>query len=420
MRAVSFVERIELDFSKNLLNDALALGDIDNDGGNELAVGNIEGTLSVFKGKEFSPWKKCSDLGMITCVKVGDICNSGKNFLVCLTAKGWCYIFDVKTESNEPPVSENEDDSHTSLRPTFTEYLPANSKLMLLADVDGDGRIEVVVGYSDRTVRLFRWEDISELSEESPGHLTQIEKWQLNGQIGSITVNMSAENQPELLVAQPGGTYARLQLPSENNTASGPESRQDVLYESLGTSQTGNSNVYTEMLGGICPSKFGEISKGTYFALSTLNGSLMLVDQNSLLWSLQVDHQLFSLSKLDVTGDGTEEVVCCSWDGQTYIVNHACEAVRFQFEENVAAFTVGFYAINPQKNVPCFVYATFNNRIYIYHNIRLPQVAATNLIEVMSKLPQTKEILQKLNIDPTDTTQLQQVYHYCLYGFKKS
>lgn len=33
--------------------------------GNELAVGNIEGTLSVFKGKEFSPWKKCSDLGMV-------------------------------------------------------------------------------------------------------------------------------------------------------------------------------------------------------------------------------------------------------------------------------------------------------------------------------------------------------------------
>ena len=33
--------------------------------GNELAVGNIEGTLSVYKGKEFSPWKKCSDLGMV-------------------------------------------------------------------------------------------------------------------------------------------------------------------------------------------------------------------------------------------------------------------------------------------------------------------------------------------------------------------
>ena len=34
---------------------------------------------------------------------------------------------------------------------------------------------------------------------------------------------MSAENKPELLVAQPGSTYARLQLPYENNTAVGVE-----------------------------------------------------------------------------------------------------------------------------------------------------------------------------------------------------
>lgn len=29
--------------------------------------------------------------------------------------------------------------------------------------------------------------------------------------------------------------------------------------------------------------------------------------------SLQVDHQLFALSKLDITGDGREEVIACSW-----------------------------------------------------------------------------------------------------------
>lgn len=40
-------------------------------------------------------------------------------------------------------------------------------------------------------------------------------------------------------------------------------------------------------------------------------------------------------------GNGKEEVVCCSWDGQTYIVNHGREAVRYQFDENVAAFTTG-------------------------------------------------------------------------------
>ena len=42
-------------------------------------------------------------------------------------------------------------------------------------------------------------------------------------------------------------------------------------------------------------------------------------------------------------GDGMEEVVACSWDGQTYLVNLNRDAVRFPFEENVAAFCAGEY-----------------------------------------------------------------------------
>ena len=40
-------------------------------------------------------------------------------------------------------------------------------------------------------------------------------------------------------------------------------------------------------------------------------------------------------------GNGQEEVVCCSWDGQTYIVNHSREVVRYNFNENTAAFAAG-------------------------------------------------------------------------------
>lgn len=40
-------------------------------------------------------------------------------------------------------------------------------------------------------------------------------------------------------------------------------------------------------------------------------------------------------------GDGTEEVIACSWDGHTYLVNLKKDAARFQFEENVAAFCPG-------------------------------------------------------------------------------
>ena len=40
-------------------------------------------------------------------------------------------------------------------------------------------------------------------------------------------------------------------------------------------------------------------------------------------------------------GDGSEEVVACAWDGQTYIIDQNRTVVRFQFDENVNAFCAG-------------------------------------------------------------------------------
>lgn len=39
--------------------------------------------------------------------------------------------------------------------------------------------------------------------------------------------------------------------------------------------------------------------------------------------------------------DGNEEVIVCAWDGLTYIVDRHQNVVRYQFEENVAAFCAG-------------------------------------------------------------------------------
>ena len=58
----------------------------------------------------------------------------------------------------------------------------------------------------------------------------------------------------------------------------------------------------------------------------------------------------------------------------------------------------GQYSVNQSDNAPCFVYATFNNKIYIYYNISLPRVESTNLIEVMDKMDKTHELLAILNI----------------------
>lgn len=421
-RTVSFVERVEVEFSGVIFNQAIVLGDLDNDKGNELAVGNIDGTLAVFKGRGHKPWKRCSNLGMISCVGIGDLCNTGKNKLYCLTAEGWFYVFDVHMD--EPEGHESHEEGGDNLKPLFKQHLPPNGKVMQTADADGDGQLELAIGYSDRAVRLYKW-----VRQQGPleGDFLQIDMWQLAGQICSISLNKTTDGHCELLASQPGGTYVTLvhnpKCPDNVQEGEGSVDRPtNLIYNPLVASWARNCNISSEIIGNIRKGPQSSTSSSSetdvLHALCTLDGTLVLVEKNQILWSLQVDHQLFSLSKLDVTGNGKDEVVCCSWDGQTYIVNHGREAVRYQFEENVAGFAAGFYAVNTTENSPCFVYATFNNKIYIYYNISLPQVESTNLVEVMDKYDETNKLLEKLHIRDATNDQLRELYHWVLYGWK--
>lgn len=106
-------------------------------------------------------------------------------------------------------------------------------------------------------------------------------------------------------------------------------------------------NVSTEIVGSV---KTGldktRVDAGLPYTVSTTDGTLMLVQDEVILWyavlikkikkknqlilcplsrSIQVHRQLFSLTKLDVTHDGKDEIVVCSWDGQTYILGTSTE-----------------------------------------------------------------------------------------------
>jgi hypothetical protein len=132
-------------------------------------------------------------------------------------------------------------------------------------------------------------------------------------------------------------------------------------------------------------------------ALATLDGTLMLVDGRDILWSLQVDHQLFALSKLNITSDENEEIIACSWDGLTYIVNQDKHSLRFKFEEPVSAFIAGEYCLKPSEpNVKCLVYATFNNSIYLYYNIEIDQIRSSDFKESLQKSSDLIEDMKKL------------------------
>jgi len=81
---------------------------------------------------------------------------------------------------------------------------------------------------------------------------------------------------------------------------------------------------------------------------------------------MQVDHQIFALCRLDVTGNNSDEIIACAWDGQTYILDQQRHSVRFQFEEPVRAFCTGNYNVTPGTSSPSLVYNTFNNKVLIH------------------------------------------------------
>lgn len=79
-----------------------------------------------------------------------------------------------------------------------------------------------------------------------------------------------------------------------------------------------------------------------------------------------MDHQVFALTKLDITGDGCDEIVACCWDGQTYILDQKKNSVRFHLEEPVRAFHSGWYTLDAAKGpVTAMIYVTCKNTVLI-------------------------------------------------------
>ncbi|XP_011489580.1 KICSTOR complex protein ITFG2 isoform X1 [Oryzias latipes] len=428
MRSLNFVHRISLDFTGTIFPHAICLGDADNDSLNELVIGDNSGKLLVYKNDDSKPWITRTCVGMLTCVAIGDVCNRGKNLVVAMTAEGWFHLFDLTAASvgKSDSSSQHEFLSSDEQRPFFTQHIPANTKVILISDIDGDGRCELVVGYTDRVVRAFRWEEPSDGADAASGQLVLLKKWLLEAQVDSLSVNPGPEGLPELMVSQPGCGYAILlctwtqqdSTESEDEDPASPGSEgpsRDVLLH-LTTGRIHNKNVSTHLIGNISKGSKEESSKCGLFALCTLDGTLKLMDSSEqLLWSVQVDHQLFALQKLDVTGDGREEVVACAWDGQTYIIDHNRTVVRFQFEENVNAFCAGQYTCKEGKNSPCLVYVSFNQKIYIYWKVELERMESTNLIRVLEETADFKNHLKALGVDAEDSAAVKDLVASALY-----
>ncbi|KAG7225570.1 hypothetical protein INR49_004976 [Caranx melampygus] len=391
MRSLNYVQRVSLDFTGTLFPHAICLGDADNDSLNELVVGDTSGKLLVYKNDDSKPWITRTCVGMLTCVAIGDVCNRGKNLVVAVGAEGWFHLFDLTgaaAANKSDSSSQHEFLSSDDQRPFFTQHIPANTKVILISDIDGDGRCELVVGYTDRVVRAFRWEEQSDSTDLGSGQLVLLKKWLLEGQVDSLSVNPGPEGLPELMVSQPGCGYAILLCSWTQQDSSGSGDDAPATPGSEGPSRdvvlhltTGGYTTRTFPLTSLAAS--AKVQKRNLLNVaSSLSVLWMLMDSSEqLLWSVQVDHQLFALQKLDVTGDGREEVVACAWDGQTYIIDHNRTVVRFQFDEN----------------------------IHIYWKVELERMESTNLLRVLEEKPEFRGHLKALGVDAEDTAAVREL-----------
>ncbi|XP_066944695.1 KICSTOR complex protein ITFG2-like [Macrobrachium rosenbergii] len=267
MRVVSFVNHMEFEFEGNISKNAICLGDVDNDGQNELIVGNVKGVLAIFKGEKSRPVHVFTDLGMVTAVAVGDIFNFGHNVLIAATGCGICYIYDFENVQLGDPLQDKGE-----LQPVHVQHIPANVKEILVGDVNGDGLAEMVVGLTDRVVRTYRWINIGNVvGGKLNGKLVGQSKWELVDQIGNISLSECSDGSPSVLAAQPGGTYFTLkarthedsdQDPFDENVPWEVLTKMSVFYHGLSSARLRNPQIETQIVGNIRLDRFRYNSDG--------------------------------------------------------------------------------------------------------------------------------------------------------------
>lgn len=118
------------------------------------------------------------------------------------------------------------------------------------------------------------------------------------------------------------------------------------------------------------------------------------------LIQLDLVQEVLTAEKVDMTGDGYDELVVATWDGVTYIIDGDKNIAFFNLKERLCGFRAGMYSLSPtRRNVLCFFYATFDDQIVMYSDVTIESVPAfTMLNSLQHKLEkQPPEVVEKFS-----------------------
>ncbi|KAM7540108.1 hypothetical protein Aperf_G00000032493 [Anoplocephala perfoliata] len=413
VRNITFVDRIELPNVTTTTSTNLFLYDVDNDGDIELLIGYWDlgdldpghesvcpnGSLIIFKYDKV--WKSCADLHMVTCVTAGRLCSNIHPSIVVLCADSECYIFDatVDTGSPKPKLVHN-------------QKISCNAKDARI--LEGDGPCEMVVAYSDRIVRLYKW--VSGKSGDSPGELVFLIKWELAGQISRISLHSTANKTNLILASQPGGGFAF--LPKKFETYEG-RICPTLVYHPPKHAPHQNNETRTWITGGLKTISHNgvEYTIGLCLADGTIHLVSADLQKSETIWTvnLPVNGELFGLSKFDLTGDGSDELAVCCWDGSTYIFDQEKNILNFPLGQSCQAFTAGWMATSPHRNEPVLIYSTCQRSMLIYYNLDVQSLPAYSLLSALGRRQDVLAKLKEFSGNSLDPSNLRRSIHYLLY-----
>jgi len=157
--------------------------------------------------------------------------------------------------------------------------------------------------------------------------------------------------------------------------------------------------------------------KSKLIASASWDGMLRLQDLHKIIWELDLSDSLFSLAALDITGDGKDEIIACSWDGVTYIVNNTKQVLCYKYPESLTAFCAGYYSITPGISTPVLIYVKPTRIINIYYNMAIDSIVNEDihprLASEFLKYPKIRN--NKESINKVEQTAFLETYiHYDL------
>ncbi|KAI7685417.1 hypothetical protein SSS_00207 [Sarcoptes scabiei] len=406
IRSISLADSIQFEFEGNSSKHSIVLGDCDNDGRNELVIGTLNSELLVFKDDCRKPYASSKDLGMIACVLIGDILNSGLNHIISLSIEGFLKILKLSNGNQSDPlgplneatlfrkstasttssipsmklppiIADSENNPHMSSSSTpvavlslvHQQQIQANAMSALLVDLDNDENKELVVALSDRVIRCYR---AVQNGEEIK--LIGLYKWEFSDQIGNISLmnkKTKIENddrivfERSILVTQFGGVFAKITCDNlKSDCLDVEEIEQTVVYHHQLQESVRNPQASCEILANI-----ENRNDENLIALAIRDGLLLFFDAElQIKWKHYLEHPILTLQKCDINHDGNDELMVCTWSGLCYIIDIEGRMLTISFNQPISAFIVGqYYHRDAMRN--CLAFTNFTSVLNLFFDI---------------------------------------------------